>query len=51
VDIYGKDYRQSQSQGDAANNAIVILDMFSQLLTTEIEQKLESFATLFEGIY
>lgn len=42
--------RQSQSRGDAANNAIVILDMFSQLLATEIEQKLDSFATLFEGI-
>ena len=42
--------RQSQSQGDAANNAIIILDVFSQLLTTEIEKKLDSFATLFEGI-
>jgi Tfp pilus assembly PilM family ATPase len=40
--------RQSQSPGDAVNNAIVILDVLSQLLTTEIEQKLDSFAMLFE---
>jgi len=42
--------RESKSQGDAVNNAVIILDVFSQLLQIEIEQKLDSFATLFEGI-
>lgn len=41
---------ESKSQGDASNNAIIILDTFSQLLTMEIENKLDSLATLFEGI-
>jgi len=42
--------RESKSQGDAVNNAVIILDAFSHLLKIEIEQKLDSFATLFEGI-
>ena len=43
--------RQSHSQGDAANNAVIILNVLSQLLKTEIEWKLDSFAPLFEGIH
>ncbi len=39
--------RESEAKGDAANNAVVILDAFSQLLKSEIEQKLESLAGLF----
>ncbi len=43
--------RESQAQGDAANNAVVILDAFSHLLKSEIEEQLESLATLFEVVY
>lgn len=42
--------RESRSQGDAASNAIVILDVFSQLLTTEIEKELDSFEELFKNL-
>lgn len=42
--------QESKSQGDAPSNAVVILDTFSQLLQAEIEEDLESFAPLFEGI-
>jgi hypothetical protein len=40
--------RDRKSQGDAANNAVVILDIFSQLLKMEIENDLNSITTLFE---
>jgi len=39
---------ESKSRGDAASNAVIILDSFSQLLMMEIEQKLDSLALLFE---
>jgi hypothetical protein len=42
--------RENRSQGDAASNAIVILDTLSQLLKAEIEENLDSFAALFGGI-
>ncbi len=42
--------RESKSQGNASSNAVVILDSFSKLLQAEIEEGLESFASLFEGI-
>jgi hypothetical protein len=42
--------QERQGQGDAANNAIVILDTFSQLLQIAIEEKVDSVVTLFEGI-
>ena len=38
------------SRGDAANNAVVILDTLSQLLSMEIEDNLDSLAPLFEGL-
>ncbi len=43
--------QESKSQGDAASNAVVILDTFSHLLQAEIEENLESFARLFEGTF
>ncbi len=39
---------EGKSRGDAASNAVIILDSFSQLLMMEIEQKLDSLASLFE---
>ena len=42
--------QESRGQGDAANNAVVILDTFSQLLQIAVEDKVDSLVTLFEGI-
>jgi len=42
--------QESHSQGDAANNAVVILDTFSQLLQIAIEERVDSLVPLFEGI-
>jgi hypothetical protein len=39
----------SGAQGDAANNAVVILDAFSHLLQAEIEGHLDSISDLFGG--
>ncbi len=42
--------QEGRGQGDAANNAVVILDTFSQLLQIAIEEKVDSLVTLFEGL-
>lgn len=42
--------QESRGQGDAANNAVVILDTFSQLLQIAVEDKVDSLVTLLEGI-
>jgi len=36
---------------EATSNAVVILDTFSQLLGMEIDDKLDSLQSLFEGIH
>jgi hypothetical protein len=42
--------QEGQGQGDAANNAIVILDTFSQLLQIAVEEKMDSLIPLIEGV-
>ena len=41
--------QESKGHGDAANNAIVILDAFSKILKSEIEENLDSLTPLFES--
>jgi len=41
---------ERRGKGDAANNAVVILDTFSQLLQIAVEENVDSLATLIEGI-
>ena len=42
--------QERRGKGDAANNAVVILDTFSQLLQIAIEERVDSLAALIEGI-